>query len=297
MSEHAGRYGDLARFLVSKGGIVVISHDHRGHGHSSKYLSSNGELDDRGFAGEEDSWNRIVHDLYLSISNHSKNFYSLFPEFRPPLAEEEGGKPKVVLLAHSMGSFAAQTLLYKYPDLDLRAVYLSGTAGKPPAIASVGKLIARFERYRQGKTGRSSLINKLSFSSYNGSFKPVRTQSDWLSRDPAQVDSYINDPLCGFICTNQLWIDLLAGLSEMSMPENQARVRKDLPIFIGSGAMDPVGDFTRSTFQLIDAYRAAGLQKIDYKFYPGARHEIFNESNREEVYRDFYDWVSKHFNG
>ncbi len=121
------------------------------------------------------------------------------------------------------------------------------------------------------------------FGEFNKPFKPARTEFDWLSRDPAEVDAYIADPLCGFAFSTQLAIDLLDALGGLLKPERLARIRKGLPVYIFSGSDDPVGANLQA---LAEAYRLAGLTKVEMRIYPGARHETLNETNRDEVTAD-----------
>jgi alpha-beta hydrolase superfamily lysophospholipase len=157
-------------------------------------------------------------------------------------------------------------------------------------LASIGRLITRFERLRLGCQGRSKLANALSFEAFNKQFAPCRTAFDWLSRDPAEVDKYVADPLCGFPATVQLWIDLLDGWRAASRPQHRARISKTLPIYVISGGRDPVSGNTKQLEPMLKAYRDAGLNVQD-RFYPEARHEVFNETNREEVTRDLIEWL------
>jgi alpha-beta hydrolase superfamily lysophospholipase len=107
----------------------------------------------------------------------------------------------------------------------------------------------------------------------------------------AEVDKYIADPWCGFMVTTQFWVDMLAGLRYIEDPANQAKIKKSLPVYIFSGARDPVGGETKGLRQLLEAYGAAGLTNVTHRFYPEGRHEMFNETNREEVLQDLGDWV------
>jgi alpha-beta hydrolase superfamily lysophospholipase len=168
---------------------------------------------------------------------------------------------------------------------------LSGSDGKPAALASVGRLAARIERLRLGPRGRSGVIHALAFGAFNKAFAPTRTPADWLTRDPAEVDKYVADPLCGFIATTQTWVDLLDALRQIARPELQALIPKRLPIHIISGSTDPVSDGTKRLQQLLAAYRGAGLEHVTHRFYEGARHELFNETNRDEVTRDLILWL------
>jgi alpha-beta hydrolase superfamily lysophospholipase len=152
-------------------------------------------------------------------------------------------------------------------------------------------LLARLERLRLGERGKSNLLTGLSFDGFNKAFKPNRTKFDWLSRDQAEVDKYIADPRCGFACSASLWVDLLDTLGENAKPERQALIPKDLPVYVFSGSRDPVGANTKSLVQLLGAYRAAGLTNVKHKFYPEGRHEMLNETNRDEVTRDILAWL------
>lgn len=141
---------------------------------------------------------------------------------------------------------------------------------------------------RQGGRGKSKLVNSLMFDGLNKPFAPARTPSDWLSRDPAEVDAYVADPLCGFAVTNQLAIDFLDAWPQVIAPDRLVRIRKDLPIYVFSGEKDPVGT---NIHGLIDALKAAGFTRLTTRIYPGARHETLNELNRDEVTRDLIAWL------
>jgi len=173
----------------------------------------------------------------------------------------------------------------------IKAAVLSGTGGKPSLIAAAGRLVARIERRRHGAKGKSALLGALSFDEFNKAFRPNRTAFDWLSRDEAEVDRYVADPLCGFGVSTQLWVDMLDTLAFIARPEEQARVPRDLPVYVFCGSEDPVGERTRSVRQLLDAYARAGIEDVQHKFYPGARHETLNETNRDEVTRDLIAWL------
>lgn len=265
MAEHSGRYARLAEALTTAG-YVVYAHDHRGHGKTA----APGDL---GHLGEQ-GWSRAVGDL------------------RRLLLEEmaaHAGLP-FVLIAHSMGSFMAQELMFGLSDR-LTAVALSGSNGKPPPLAAAGRLVARAERLRLGPRGLSPVLSALSFEAFNKKFAPNRTPSDWLSRDAAEVDAYEADPLCGFPCSTTTWVELLDALAFIAAPERQRRIRKDLPVYVAVGSEDAACDMGKGVRQLLGAYRAAGLRDVTERFYPGARHEILNETNREDVTRELVAWL------
>lgn len=265
LAEHSGRYARLAEALTNAG-YAVYANDHRGHGHTA----NPGDL---GYFATGDGWAKCLDDLW-SLNRR--------------IAADLPGKP-IVFLGHSMGSFMGQRFCAEHSDA-LAGCVLSGSNGAPPAIAGVGRLIARFERFRLGPRGRSQLLQKMMFGEFNRRFEPTRTAFDWLSRDPAEVDRYIADLLCGFPFTTQLAIDLLGALGPLTSPESVAKIRKDLPVYIFSGARDPVG---ANIDGLIDAWRRAGVQKIAVKLYEDGRHEMLNETNRDEVTRDLLAWLAE----
>ena len=131
-------------------------------------------------------------------------------------------------------------------------------------------------------------------SSSNKPFAPNRTEFDWLSRDEAEVDKYVADPWCGFLFTAGGYRDMFTGLRRISDPEEIRKMRKDLPVLFISGARDPVGAMGEGVKKVADSFRAAGLADIQVMLYPEARHELFNELNRQEVYGDLASWLYGH---
>jgi alpha-beta hydrolase superfamily lysophospholipase len=264
--EHAGRYARAAEALC-RDGYAVYANDHRGHGRTARTPA---EL---GFFAERDGWNTCVLDL-RQLHQH--------------IAESHRGVP-IVMFGHSMGSFMTQQFVSEHGDA-LAGAVLSGSNGAPPASVAGGLLLARFERLRLGQRGNSRLMKRLVFGAFNKPFEPARTAFDWLSRDPNEVDRYIADPLCGgFESTVQLYIDILSALGDVAKPSRQARIPKKLPIYIFGGTRDPVGS---NVEQLLEAYRAAGLENLQHQFYPNGRHESLNEVNRDEVTRDLIRWLN-----
>jgi alpha-beta hydrolase superfamily lysophospholipase len=266
MSEYGSRYARLAQALATAG-YTTYAHDHRGHGKSIPEGGTPGHM------ANNDSWNRIVED------SHGVN---------REIAKRHPGVP-IIVLGHSMGSFVLQQLLFEHPS-DMIAAALSGSNGKPPPIATVGKLLARVERARCGKGKSSALLQKLTFGEYGKSFSPQRTEFDWLSRNPEEVDIYVADPLLGFAVSTQTWFDLLNALDRISKPSNVAKVPKEMPLYLFAGDRDPVGDFGKGMRNLYDAYKRAGIFDVRLKLYPEGRHEMLNEVNRQEVTDDFIAW-------
>ena len=269
LAEHGGRYERLAKALTGAG-YAVYTGDHRGHGRTAR------TRDELGFFAERDGWRKCIDDL-RRLNNH--------------VAANHPGLP-IALIGHSMGSFMTQQYISEYGDT-LAGAVLAGSAGRPPALATAVRVVARIERLRLGPRGTSKLINALTFGTYNKHFEPSRTPFDWLSRDDAEVRKYAADPLCAFPVSVQMSIDVLDALANLASPSLQARTPKHLPIYIIAGTRDPVSEGTRSLTQLLAAYHAAGLTRVTHRFYPEARHELFNETNREEVTRDLLAWLSR----
>lgn len=266
MAEHGARYERFAGKLAERG-IESYVPDHRGHGHTARSAEELGHLGDKdGFIAARDDLLALVEEI------RSKN----------------GGLP-ILLLGHSMGSFLVQSMLAE--GARVSGVIFSGSNGPPPAIASVGRLVARMERLRLGARGRSPILHALTFKSYNDHFKPTRTEADWLSRDREQVDLYVQDPLAGYNCTTATWIallDALPGLLKESALSRWPRV----PIHIVSGDEDPVGDYGKGVLKLDELLVAAGFEvKLD--LYRGGRHEMLNEINRDEVEAAIFAFIER----
>jgi len=269
MAEHGTRYERFAQALATAG-YSTYAHDHRGHGQSIA------EGMPRGHMADSDGWNRIVEDAH-GINRE--------------IAKRHPGVP-IIVLGHSMGSFVLQQLLFEHPA-DMIAASLSASNGKPPPIATLGKVVAKIERVRVGKRNPSPILRRLTFGEYNKAFAPNRTEFDWLSRDPEEVDKYVADPLCGFAVSTQVWIDMLQALDRIAKPSNVAKVPKDKPLYLFAGDRDPVGDFGKGMKRLHDAYKRAAIFDVRLKLYPDGRHEMLNETNRQEVTEDFIAWCDE----
>jgi alpha-beta hydrolase superfamily lysophospholipase len=248
MGEHARRYDHVAR-AFNDAGYVVYAQDHRGHGASM--ASGPGELGDGGWAALLDDIGRLT----------------------TVIRAEYPGRP-VVLLAHSMGSFAVQQYLLDHSS-DTDAVILTGTAAidlLEPAL---------------------DLDQPLDLTMFNAPFAPARTDYDWLSRDETIVDAYVADPHCGFGLDPASGKQMFTGARRLADPAQVAAIRHDLPVYIAAGEKDPANAGLSLLTPVRDRFEAAGLNDVTMVTYLDARHEILNETNRDEVLGAMIDWVKQ----
>lgn len=270
MAEHIERYDLFAEALIQEG-YVVYGNDHRGHGKTGK----NANL--MGFFAEENGFDLVVEDMF-QLTNIIKKDYPNKPIF---------------LFGHSMGSFLTRRYIQTHGD-QLTGVILSGTGGNPGLIGQIGMGIAKLEMKRKGKRTSSSLMNRLTFGSYNKAFTPARTEFDWLTRVDSEVDKYIEDPLCGGIFTAGFFYDLVSGVAKVNKHSANLKIPKDLPMYFLAGDQDPVGNFSKGILQAADMYIKLGIQDVTVKLYQDSRHEILNESNKEDVFADVINWLDKY---
>lgn len=273
ISEYILRYDDFARFMADRG-IAVVGSDHLGHGTTAAGRH------EHGFIAHADGWNHLAQDVRaLRVMMGEK--YPTLPYF---------------LLGHSMGSFVARTYLIRWPGT-LTGCILSGTGQEPPALVALGKTLAGVFCRVNGPNSRSKLITNLSTGAYNKKFAPNRTGADWISRDTDMVNAYVSDPLCRFVPTVGMFRDMMGGLQFICAKDNLAKMSKDTPIWLFSGDKDPVGGMGEGVKKVAGFFRGAGVKEVTVTLYPDGRHEMLNEINRGEVYRDVLAWVERHLLG
>ncbi|CEM60690.1 alpha/beta hydrolase [Treponema phagedenis] len=268
MAEHAGRYAEFAGAAV-KNGYAVFAADHRGHGKTA------GSKENLGYLADSDGFNRVLEDQR---------------EINAMIQQRYPQKP-VYLIGHSFGSFISQGYIEKYADT-VKACILIGTSGPNPA-AGVGKLLADSICAIRGRKKVSSLLQALSFGSFNKGIKNPQTPTDWLSRDANEVAKYNGDPYCGFACTAGFYQDLLGGLRQIHRKEAMAAIPKEFPVLLLAGAADPVGNYGKSVKMLEAIYKGNGMKNVSCVLYEGARHEILNETNKTEAMKDIFQWLNK----
>ena len=264
IAEHMLRYDEFARFLNAQG-VLVVAEDHMGHGKSegTRLYFSGG-------------WETAAEDCYTLL----KMTHAEFPEL------------PYFLFGHSMGSFLTRTVLIRHPEAPLAGAVICGTGWQPGAVLAAGRTLCALEKLRVGDTGHSKLLTNLMFGAYNKKFKPNRTANDWICTDPAVVDRYTADPLCGGDATVGLSRELLRGLGFIQKRSNLEKMNKALPVFFIAGHADPVGAMGKGVEKAAARFRAVGVQDVALHLYDG-RHEILNEPNRTAAYGDVWNFVQK----
>ncbi len=245
MGEHALRYREPLQPLIDAG-IAIYANDHRGHGLTARSKGELGDFGPSGFAG-------VVADM-ARLSR---------------LIREENPGKRLILLGHSMGSFAAQIYVIDHSSL-IDGFILSGSAA--------------FDMLQNPRGGLSTIGEGMG---------KTRTPFDWLSRDEKEVDAYIADPLCGFTVNDASRASMFAAGTAAVDPKALARIRKDLPIYIFAGDKDPINADLSRLWPLVERYKSAAIADIETDFYPGGRHEMLNETNRDEVVSNLKNWIER----
>lgn len=267
IAEHIERYRPFMAFLAENG-CLAVGNDHLGHG---KSIASPAE---QGFFAEKDGWDCVVADM--------DRLHDLMREQYPAVP--------YVFFGHSMGSFLTRTYLIEHPD-KYDAAIISGTGHQARAMVLGGCAAASFFVKKEGAHAVGTTLNNIAFGSYNKGYENPRTIYDWLSRDPAVADAYAADPLCGFIATNGLFRDMMYGIRFITDQKNIERMNKEKPIYFMSGDADPVGENGRGVTRAYKAFCKAGLHNVTLRLYPGGRHEMLNETNKETVFQDILNWL------
>ena len=268
MQEHSGRYENFAKYLADKG-ILVLLYDHLGHGQTAKI-----EEDYSFFCLDNPKENLI--NTAQELANLLENKYPLLPHF---------------ILGHSMGSFITRCLLQEYGN-HFDGAIIMGTGGRIPGIKLLSSFLSLLNKLIPHK--RSQLLNTIFSKSNNKYFKNEENfqETNWLSLDELNRLNFLKDPLCGIPFTVNGFYTLI-NLNIQATKKNWAKaIPQSLPIYFVSGADDPIGDFGKGVLQSYEDLKQNGFQHVTMKLYPNLRHEILNESIKDEVYQDIVDWLT-----
>lgn len=267
MMEHIKRYDEFAKTLAGQG-IAVFGHDHLGHGATA------GTEDRMGYFSAKQGHICVLKDIHR-VGAVIKKEYPDVPHF---------------ILGHSMGSFFLRRYLTIYGD-EVDGAIIMGTGDQPFLQVLAGRISAGLIGCLKGDSFRSRLIHKSVLGNYNSRFKPVKTDSDWLSRDERKVREYVEDPVCNFYFTCNGYKNFFHILLDLKLKRNFTDIPLSLPLFILSGSEDPVGDYGKGVIRVYQQFLKLGIKNATIKLYPESRHEILNEINRTIVYEDVLRWL------
>ncbi len=273
LAEHSLRY-DRFGSVLAENGWVLNAYDMRGHGRSAENAEKNG-TGIFGKLADKKGFDRAVLDLKAVIENLKQDF---------------PGK-KTILMGHSFGSFVSQGFIEEFGS-EIDACILCGTAGPRPALVGFGSFFTHLITFFTGKNKIVPVLDKLAFGSYNARIPNPRTEFDWLSANELNVDMYKMDNWCGFPLTASFFCSMLEGLNKIHKSSNIKKIPVTLPVFFIWGSEDPVGSYGASIKDLIEIYKSNGM-KVEFKEYPGDRHELLNENDKETVEQDIIEWVNK----
>lgn len=263
MQEFVDRYDDFANYLNTKG-YVVVGEDHLGHGFS---VNNEEEYGYFGKTGSEDVL-KDIHNLY----EKTRREYPDLPYF---------------FLGHSMGSFLVRQYIERYGE-EVDGVIIMGTGWTDQNTLTAGKTVCNVISAFRGEKHRSKLIEGIAFGSYNDRC-PKRTRVDWLTKDEKIVDTYLKEPRDTFRFTVNGYKFLFNAIEDEQ--KNIDKMPKNLPVFFVSGEEDPVGAYGKGVITSYTKFKEAGMTDVNIKLYPGDRHEILNELDRQQVYEDLYTWL------
>ena len=270
MVEFIERYAAFAEFLTENG-YMVVGHDHIGHGQSVA------SKEDWGFFAEENPSDVVVADIHKLRT----------------LVQEENPDVPYFMMGHSMGSFMLRKYLALHNE-NLRGAIIMGTGFIPEKMTNLALKLTGFVTKFRGVKYRSKLIQSLAFGAdYKGfDMTGEKPEDSWLTKDVEIVKQYYNEPRCTFMFTVNGYKGLFEAVNFSCNPENAAKIPKKLPLFIVSGAQDPVGGLGKGVMDVYEMYKSAGIQDLTYKLYDNDRHEILNETDRKVVYSDLLAWMN-----
>jgi alpha-beta hydrolase superfamily lysophospholipase len=269
MSEHVERYRELSKYLTEMG-YVVVGEDHLGHGRTVQ----EGKI--FGYFCEQDPATILVRDVHR-LKKIVQAEYPNLPYF---------------ILGHSMGSFILRNYMLHYGS-GIAGAIVMGTGMQPLKLLKLARKLVQFQTYVCGSTHQAHIIDRISFSGYCKKIPDSKSPYDWLTRDPAGLKKHADDPFCGHTFTLNGFRALFDLIYRLYDEEAMQRMAKDLPVYVVSGDADPVGDYGEAVRKTYDSLLAAGMQDVTLKLYEGARHELINELNKDEVFADIHAWLEE----
>lgn len=265
MTEKMMKYKELAEYLMSQG-IIFTGLDHLGHGKSAP------THDDLGFFCEQDPATVVVRDLH---------------RLKKTIQAENPGLP-IYVMGHSMGSFIVRNYIERY-GTGIQGAVIQGGNDTPWTIGITGKIITRIIALFHGWRYRSQFCTRVTIGSYVKSFPD--DPNGWISKRREIRDKHEDDPECDFVFTLNGYYTLAELTLRAGNKKLIANIPKELPLFILSGAEDPVGEMGKGVQRMYELYRSCGMKKIKLDIRPGDRHELHNEEDRYQVFEEIKDFI------
>ena len=265
MTESKEAYTEFAEFLTSKK-YGVITYDHIGHGDSVN------TEDERGFFSNEEGYKYLTNDLGYVIKEAKK--YNI----------------PVFLFGHSMGSLIARNYVATVKKQEIDGLILCGTIGQQWAIDGA----IQFAQYMIDKKGpryRSRKLMELVTTISAWKFEPKLYKDEWSTRDIEKIKEFKKDKRMNFIFTAAGFKDVFTLVKLTGQKEWIEKIPKELPIFIISGANDILGEYSEGVKRLEQSYKKEGIKDVTLKIYKESRHALIHELNRQEIFKDIYDWI------
>lgn len=267
MIEFIDRYDRFAQFMAENG-FYVVGDDHLGHGKSVI------DADAYGYFAHPKGNECVISDI-RNLHRRTAEKYPGVPYF---------------MLGHSMGSFLVRQYMTLF-GAELSGVIVMGTGSQPAAVLKLGKLLARASAKRHGWHYRSAALQNMALGSNNKPFEPARTPADWLTKDEAIVDAYLNNPWNTFMFTVNGYYEMFRGIEWAQNRAYLRKIPKDLPVLFVSGENDPVGDMGKGVQKAFRELSRCGIRDLQMKLYPDDRHELLNETDHDVVDADLLTWI------
>lgn len=266
MVEFIERYDEFAAYMAKRG-ILVTGNDHLGHGYSV------GTHEDYGYFSEKNGNAVLIGDIHR-LRRITRKKYPQVSYF---------------LLGHSMGSFLVRQYLCQHGE-GLSGAVIMGTGYKSRELVRVGMRVCKALAAIKGWHYRSRVVDAMAFGGFNRHLRHPRTDRDWLTKEESIIDAYVADERCQFMFTLNGYYNMFLNIYKLSFPDFLKQMPKTLPVLFVSGEEDPVGGYGKGVEKAVRDFKWAGMKKIECRLYPGDRHEILNELDREEIYEELYEW-------
>ncbi|KAA0700359.1 alpha/beta hydrolase [Neorhizobium sp. P12A] len=269
LAEHSRRYQRFAEAMAKRGYHTYV-HDHRGHGETTAPDAPRGQF------SRKDGIGRVIGDV-MAMRDLAASAHPRLP---------------IILFGHSMGGLISLNTVVTHPE-KFSAVAVWNSNLHPGFAGRIAQLILRAERMLKGSDVPSGLLPKLTFGVWGSSIRDRRTNFDWLSRDPSEVDKYIADPLCGFDASTSLWLDIFELSFRAPQTTHLGRLPRNLPIHLVGGGQDPATDGAKVVKWLAERLKSMGFSHVTAAIYPGMRHETLNEIGADRAMAEFADWCDR----